>query len=234
MEDHVSAFLRDHPDFLERFIMQEVEVEQLERWIIRRTQRDKKRAGGAGRKTSLSRWKFCVHADKRQMLQDLTQSLQQRPSMTHVLGELANCICSAVGADGYRVYLPDTADSHQLCLYLGHEDNDCQRVGKSLVPTLVAKTKEPMRLSRGDPNFPIKGAGDVYHLLLEPVVQPDGELVAVMEVWRGQSGPPFHEEDEEIASSYLVWGGIALHYAKLYMSMNKQRKLSDFLLAVVK
>lgn len=64
-------------------------------------------------------------------------------------------------------------------------------------------------------------------------MQPDGALVAVLEMWRtGDSG--FHEEDEEIATSYLVWGGIALHYARLYMSMSKQRKLSDFLLAVVK
>lgn len=44
----------------------------------------------------------------------------------------------------------------------------------------------------------------------------------------------FHEEDEEIAYSYLVWGGIALHYAHLFLNMNKQRKLNDFLLAVVK
>lgn len=56
----------------------------------------------SGRKTSLSRWKFCVHADKRQMLQDLTQSLQIKPTKDHVLWELANCICSAVSADGFR------------------------------------------------------------------------------------------------------------------------------------
>uniref|UniRef100_A0A0A9XJX4 Phosphodiesterase n=1 Tax=Lygus hesperus TaxID=30085 RepID=A0A0A9XJX4_LYGHE len=239
-EERVTAFLNDNPEFLERYVMEELEIEQLERWIIRRTQRDKKRAGSAGRKTSLSRWKFCVHADKRQMLQDLTQSLQQRPSVVNVLSELASCISSAVSADGYRLYLPDNDDDNHLCLYLGYESNDCQRLGKALLPCLVAKTKEPMRLSKGDPNFPAKkfcfqGSGDVAHLLLEPILQPDGQLVAVLEMWRLSSGPgPFHEEDEEIATSYIVWGGIALHYAKLYMSMSKQRKLSDFLLAVVK
>ncbi|XP_073974522.1 probable 3',5'-cyclic phosphodiesterase pde-5 isoform X1 [Rhodnius prolixus] len=232
-EDQVTHFLKENPEFLEKYAMEELEIEQLERWIIRRTQRDKKRSGAAGRKTSLSRWKFCVHADKRQMLQDLTQSLQQRPSVVHVLSELASCISSAVSADGYRLYLPDAGDDNNLCLYLGFETNECQRIGKSLLPCLVARTKEPMRLSRGESNFPTKGVGDVDHLLLEPIVQPDGALVAVLEMWRtGDSG--FHEEDEEIATSYLVWGGIALHYARLYMSMSKQRKLSDFLLAVVK
>ncbi|XP_024081659.1 probable 3',5'-cyclic phosphodiesterase pde-5 [Cimex lectularius] len=234
-EARVAGFLRENPDFLEKYVMEELEIEQLERWIIRRTQRDKKRAGSAGRKTSLSRWKFCVHADKRQMLQDLTHSLQLRPSVVNVLSELASCISSAVSADGYRLYLPDTDDDNHLCLYLGYESNDCQRLGKALLPCIVAKTKEPMRLSKGEPNFPSKGIGDMEHLLLEPIVQPDGQLVAVLEMWRCSSGcGRFHEEDEEIATSYLVWGGIALHYARLYMSMAKQRKLSDFLLAVVK
>ena len=85
--------------------MDEVEVEQLERWIIRKSQRLKKKPeteSRNGRKTSLSRWKFCVHADKRQMLQDLTHSLQLKPTKDHVLWELANCICSAVSADGFR------------------------------------------------------------------------------------------------------------------------------------
>lgn len=34
--------------------------------------------------------------------------------------------------------------------------------------------------------------------------------------------------------SYLVWGGIALHYMSIYINLNKQKKLNDFLLAVVK
>ncbi|KAG8238047.1 hypothetical protein J437_LFUL013213, partial [Ladona fulva] len=73
------------------------------------------------------------------------------------------------------------------------------------------------------------------HELWKPMVQCDGELAGVLELWRiGSSTAAFHEEDEEIVSSYLVWGGIALHYAQLYLSMDKQRKLNDFLLAVVK
>lgn len=59
-------------------------------------------------------------------------------------------------------------------------------------------------------------------------------LVAVLELWRREIGPKFHEEDEEIGYSYLVWGGIALHYMSIYINLNKQKKLNDFLLAVVK
>lgn len=107
--ENVSDYLRAHPEFLERYVMEDVELELLEKWIIRRSQRIKKKTesgssknSNSSRKTSLSRWKFCVHADKRQMLQNLTQSLQMSPTKDHVLWELAHCICSAVNADGFR------------------------------------------------------------------------------------------------------------------------------------
>nr|XP_022901615.1 cAMP and cAMP-inhibited cGMP 3',5'-cyclic phosphodiesterase 10A-like [Onthophagus taurus] len=246
--DQVSEFLRLHPDFLERYVTEEVELEQLERWIIRRSQRLKKKTGSCSknnRKTSLSRWKFCVHADKRQMLQDLTHSLQLNPQKDHVLWELANCISSAVGVDGFRLHIPDKNNGDQLCLYLGPEDkteHDEIKIHKVkngvTVPSYVARTLEPIHLSSDslDPRFPgaISEENEAFHVLCQPIVQPDGHLAAVLELWRKSPGGPFHEEDEEITCSYLVWGGIALHYAHLYLTMDKQRKLNDFLLAVVK
>lgn len=75
---------------------------------------------------------------------------------------------------------------------------------------------------------------EVEHILCQAVVQPDNKVIAIIELHRDRNGFPFHEEDEEISCSYLVWGGIALHYAHLFLSMNKQKKLNEFLLAVVK
>lgn len=45
---------------------------------------------------------------------------------------------------------------------------------------------------------------------------------------------PFREEDDEIVSSYLVWGGVALHYADVNHALSNQRTLHQFLLNVVK
>ncbi|KAK4302236.1 hypothetical protein Pmani_025660, partial [Petrolisthes manimaculis] len=59
----------------------------------------------------------------------------------------------------------------------------------------------------------------IRHALVMSVVQSDGELAAVLELYRRQGGE---------------WGGIALHYAELYHSMVKTRKLNDFILSVVK
>jgi cAMP and cAMP-inhibited cGMP 3',5'-cyclic phosphodiesterase 10 len=98
-----------------------------------------------------------VHADKRQMLQDLTHSLQLRPTRAHVLWELASCISSAVGADGFRLYLSENGNPDGLGLYLGQDCLDengepkIQKVRSGLtVPIYVARTREPVRLSKGD------------------------------------------------------------------------------------
>lgn len=45
---------------------------------------------------------------------------------------------------------------------------------------------------------------------------------------------PFQQDDEEVVSSFLVWGGIALHYADMYHALANQRNLHQFLLTVVK
>ncbi|MPC56891.1 hypothetical protein E2C01_050857 [Portunus trituberculatus] len=40
----VGQYLRAHPEFLESWLMEQVELETLERWMIRRTQRDKQKS----------------------------------------------------------------------------------------------------------------------------------------------------------------------------------------------
>jgi cAMP and cAMP-inhibited cGMP 3',5'-cyclic phosphodiesterase 10 len=231
---------------LEHFVMDEVELEQLERWMIRRTQKAKK-MNYANRKTSLSRWRFCVHADKRQMLEQLTQQLQNKPSKAHVLFELASCISNAVNADGFRLFLVEDA-SEALSFVMNSETFDengepkVQKISQNeaVIARYVASTRDQVRYSRGDndPRFANNGIydRDIQHVLCQAIVYPDGSLVAVLEMWRRESnaGARFHEEDEEISLSYLIWGGIALHYMSIYINLNKQKKLNDFLLAVVK
>lgn len=60
-------------------------------------------------------FQFCVHADKRAMLQELTASLLQSPSESRVLVELARCISSAVSADGHVLYVGNRASELKVC-----------------------------------------------------------------------------------------------------------------------
>jgi cAMP and cAMP-inhibited cGMP 3',5'-cyclic phosphodiesterase 10 len=70
------------------------------------------------RKASLSKWKFCVHADKRQMLQELTSSIQTQglASKGDILLELTGCLATAVGADAHNLYMGD-AHNQQIVHY---------------------------------------------------------------------------------------------------------------------
>lgn len=246
-EEDVSQFLLQNVNFLEDFIMENIEVEQLERWIIRKSKKGNKIPDTTypERKTSLSKWRFCVHADKRQMLKNLTHSLQVKPNQDHVLWELANCISAAIKADGFRLYLVDKVNPEQIHLYLGIDRKDLTsklKLKKSdvTIPTYVARTQQSIRFSKGrnDCRFPAdvmkELQSNVGHIHCQPIKQSDGKMLAVLEMWRHETSNPFYEEDEEIACSYLVWGGIALHYAQLYINMNQQRELNDFLLIVVK
>ena len=71
--------------------------------------------------------------------------------------------------------------------------------------------------------------------MLTPVVNSDnGEVFAVMEFLREGLDAPFHDEDEEIVNSYLVWGEVAIHYADLYASVKRQKDLGGFLLNIVR
>jgi cAMP and cAMP-inhibited cGMP 3',5'-cyclic phosphodiesterase 10 len=109
--------------------------------------------------------------------------------------------------------------------------------GDASIPRFVGETREPVRFSRGDHDCRFSNIisdEEIHHILCQAICHPDGSLVAVLELWRREIGPKFHEEDEEIGYSYLVWGGIALHYMSIYINLNKQKRLNDFLLAVVK
>lgn len=87
--------------------------------------------------------------------------------------------------------------------------------------TYVAKRREPQRMSRpealarfkdglGDNNANLEGS---YYVLCHPIIRADSEVSGVIELHRQDANTAFYVEDEEIVNSYLVWGGIALHYA---------------------
>lgn len=177
------------------------------------------------------------------MLEELSQSIRLHSKGKHVLWELIACISTAVGADGFRLYLNENqSEDLVLSLYVG------EKIGKTVIEKVdrksaaiayhVAETRQPIRLSKGesDPRFPdsLPVKGEMSHLMCQAVQHPDGKLVGVVEFWRRSCTWKFYEQEEELVYSYLVWGGVALHYADCFTTMEKQKKLNDFLLVVVR
>ncbi|XP_063700133.1 probable 3',5'-cyclic phosphodiesterase pde-5 isoform X2 [Culicoides brevitarsis] len=240
--DSVGKYLKHHPEFLEHFLIENVGLEELQKWVIRRLGSRKELESNENKNID-KMTPYCVYSDKRQMLEELSQSIRLHSKGKHVLWELIACISTAVGADGFRLYLNDNSpDDLQLSLYVG------EKVGKTiiekvdrkqaLIPYHVAETRQPVRISKGDtdPRFPdgLPAKGEMAHLMCQAVQHPDGKLVGVVEFWRRSCTWKFFEQEEELVYSYLVWGGVALHYADCFTTMEKQKKLNDFLLVVVR
>ena len=111
-----------------------------------------------------------------------------------------------------------------------------------ILATHVFRRREAVRMTRAECEEKFaNGLGDnkenleeSVYVLCHPIIKSDGEITGVIEFHRQDLQNPFYKEDEEIVNSYLIWGGIALHYADMNSTMNKQKKLNDFLLSVVR
>ncbi|XP_023234768.1 probable 3',5'-cyclic phosphodiesterase pde-5 [Centruroides sculpturatus] len=171
------------------------------------------------------------------MLQEMTNNLYLKPNKGHVLSELSETVASAVNADSWNLYLYDKS-SQEIYTFGTDVRNPTRVQSGTTLAAFVANAKEAVRTKTDNQNplfpegVPVDRENAAY-VLCHPILQPDGELTGVLELYRKEENE-FYEEDEEIVNSYLVWGGIALHYAELYTNMVRQRKLNNFLLTVVK
>ena len=119
-QEQVSAYLTSNPGFLESYVLDNVDLETLERWVIRKaktTQTDL-----VTKKSSLSKWKFCVHADKGAMLQEMTTKIKVATSKAEILFELATCIAGAIDADTFNLYVADENEG-TLTKFIGSQEN---------------------------------------------------------------------------------------------------------------
>ncbi|CAH1773312.1 unnamed protein product [Owenia fusiformis] len=258
--DAVTSFLNDNPEFLEKYVVRNVNSDQLERWIIKRTQNANKENGkrrgsdvengingeselrdGSG----LLRWKMGHHPDKRKILQELTKDIHQHPNKAQVLSELTNCVASAINADGFNLYLVDE-NGRDLYYFKPNSNNTKNstvwsgRIGNGgTLGAYIAETQEALRLTEvlGDERFPdgiAVGGETAQAVLAQPIIQTNSATLGVVELYRNAGNQQFTDEDEEICNSILVWGAFGIYNAEMYHGMTKQRKLNEFLLAVTK
>lgn len=244
-EMQVKEYLSANPQVLEEFVMADVSQEQLERWLIRKTQAVEPvtRDSNNGVRPSLSKWKFCVHTDKRKMLQQLTKDINQQPKKVRVMHELVKSIAAATHANRHSLYLVDK-NGRDIYLYSENKPRSrslCrQAIGYGgTVAAYVAETGERIFVKDilGDERFP-KGIGiedsTAQSVLCQPIVQADGIIVGIVELVKKLGNSSFEREDEEIVNSYLAWGSIAIHHAEISKQMQKQKDLNSFLLNVVR
>ncbi|CAF2111163.1 unnamed protein product [Rotaria magnacalcarata] len=168
--------------------------------------------------------------DKRRLLHELTDEVNQNVSKAQILYELSKSISSTVSADGFNLYLVDESGTS---IRLFTADNDDEQ-SACFIPInigpghclagYVAWSKETVRISdttlfditKYPDGLYVKG-DKVTAVMAHPIINTSGTLLGAVEFFRIGSTLPFTVEDEE-----------------LYHSMTRERRLNDFLLAVTK
>ncbi|XP_076334863.1 putative 3',5'-cyclic phosphodiesterase pde-5 [Tachypleus tridentatus] len=246
----VVEFLQENPDFLENFVLNYVEQDILQKWVERSAEfsptAQSKTVGLDVGREQLPFKKFHVHSGQNKVLRDSINTLCIRPSKCQILSTLADTIALAVNAFSRTLYIYDK-NTQDMYVYQENTDEFNQDETSTRIPVeigttvsaYVAATKETVRTSitNNDSRFPDGlpvEVQDVKFIFTHPVLDIDGELIGIIELYRKQENEEFQDEDEEISNSYLLWGGIALHYAELYTNMTRQKKLNNFLLTLVR
>ncbi|XP_071837801.1 probable 3',5'-cyclic phosphodiesterase pde-5 isoform X3 [Apostichopus japonicus] len=201
-------------------------------------------------------WEKAKFQDRRKLISDLTQELHQQDNPNKLLWQLTECIAWRINSDHQQLYLV-TANGLELFQYHEDSSNDdlpekTWKIGKGgtvaghvahTLHTIVTTDIKADAHPDGIGELTRSGISSVLSLPVFDVVEDlsgsnpqncKGNLLGVLEFYRYVEHPGFTSFEETIANSFLVWGGVALHFAEIYISMTRQRKLNDFLLAVTR
>ena len=164
---------------------------------------------------------YSVNTDKRNMLEDLTSDLISKPNnKAKLMYEVAACICAAVDADDFNLYIHETEG--QITLFGPPEEAEAGKESEEgSNPALVfrersqqirsgtsvaahcAKVKDIIKTSLAvkDPRFPlgVPGWPPSAKVLCHPVCSEDEDIEAVLEFVKDGKGNSFTEEDIEVA-----------------------------------
>ncbi|GBL86198.1 hypothetical protein AVEN_131942-1 [Araneus ventricosus] len=170
----VTDYLKKHEEFLEHYILENVPLDLLERLVIRKIRRQGQYADEMAETNevvpNLSRWKFCVHADKREMLREMTSTLFSYPNKVRVLTELANTVASAVNASDWRLHIYD-ADTKKLCSFGSNNEHLSEFEIEDTLADYVMKTKETVRCKSTER---AKRTGNCFLLNLNVILLSEG------------------------------------------------------------
>lgn len=109
----------------------------------------------------------------------------------------------------------------------------------STIAAYVACTKEYVLLEDilEDDRFP-EGLGykdeTVKSVLCVPVLMPNEECFAVIELYRDTFQPSFQEKDMTIVSVVCSWVGAAIHQNQQRLALQKEKELNDYLIEICK
>ncbi|KAJ8921660.1 hypothetical protein NQ315_010569 [Exocentrus adspersus] len=189
------------------------------------------------------KFNFYVQNKPSVLIQDLSSFLLDNVDLISLLHETGDVLKCTTKAHGVTIYMVDSASEE---IYQSQKNFQTERhkvnwkiQKSSTVAAYVALKKEYVMVDDilGDERFPA-GLGYqeemVKSVLCVPVMTPDGECYAVLELYRTVTQPPFSKEDLRISIVVTGWMGAAIHQNRLRLTLQKQQELNDYLLELTK
>ncbi|XP_044756182.1 cAMP and cAMP-inhibited cGMP 3',5'-cyclic phosphodiesterase 10A-like [Coccinella septempunctata] len=177
------------------------------------------------------------------LLRDLTSFLSDNVDLPSLLHESADVLKVTTHAHGVSLYIVETAtgEIYQSQRYFDIPEPRVRwKVEEgTIVAAYVASKKELVMIEDilQDERFPM-GIGQKDQLtksvLCVPVVTPDGDVYAVIELFRDTSQDQFEDKDMKIATLITGWMGAAIYQNLQRVAVHKKQELNDYLLSLTK
>ncbi|XP_041461752.1 cAMP and cAMP-inhibited cGMP 3',5'-cyclic phosphodiesterase 10A-like [Lytechinus variegatus] len=238
----VKRYLSENPWLVEEFVKDNYNQEDVQRWFLKEDR--PKNKGEKERPSSVKEGNLLCPSsgdDIKTFLVDIVERIEEQDGIPDVLYQLCSNISTAVKADEFFLFM---VGAQENSLYLCSEGEDCIQLipfapidpGTNIVAH-VAYSRQPVFTEDilGDERFPLGTGRDgslAKSVLSLPLIQPNGETVAVIELSRYVGSTPFTQEEKQIAGTYFTWLGIALDKVQVCNGLMKQREFNDFLLEV--
>ncbi|XP_071801012.1 cAMP and cAMP-inhibited cGMP 3',5'-cyclic phosphodiesterase 10A-like [Asterias amurensis] len=177
--------------------------------------------------------------DRQKMLTEMVNVIEEGKEVSEMLYRLSSVVATAVQADDFFMYTVSSKDMH-LCRETNGRIQQIMFgpvVPGTTISAYVAHTKEAVMVDDilGDDRFP-QGTGiensNAQALLCLPLLSPNGEITGVLQLSKSYGSAPFTEDGLAIATTYMLWAGIALNKVQVCKGLMKQRAFNDFLLEV--
>ncbi|CAF0974497.1 unnamed protein product [Rotaria sordida] len=261
--DSVKVYLGEHPEFLDSYIQQNIQINTIEQWISKKPQK----TSSSTSIPTVSSHKNCIStsvikdedikrktssqssnqistttaktmntlaelSDKRRLLHELTDEVNQNVSKAQILYELSKSIASTVSADGFNLYLVDETGTSMRLFSAENDDEQAAcyipvQIGPGhCLAGYIAWSKETVRINNMTTLDMEKYPDGLYikddkvtAVMAHPIINASGTLLGVVEFYRVSSTIPFTDDDEDeilkCIFSIILIAIICLHVTSL-------------------
>ncbi|XP_044258941.1 cAMP and cAMP-inhibited cGMP 3',5'-cyclic phosphodiesterase 10A-like [Tribolium madens] len=177
------------------------------------------------------------------LIRDLSSFLSDSVDLPSLLHETADVLKSITKAAGVTLYMMDPATNE---IYQSKKTSQRDRYKirwkiqeGTTTAAYVAYKKNYVLIDDiiEDDRFP-EGIGyeteTIKSVLCVPVVTPDGECFAVIELYRQLFDEPFSKDDLKLTLIVTGWMGAAIHQNSRRLALQRQQELNDYLLDLTK